>query len=151
MPTESGAEPQASAHRVVMLSLHTSPLAQAGIGDAGGLNVYVNELAHALADRGVSVDIVTTDLDGDGEDTAAEATPGDRVRTLHPGLRVHVLRVCKLCREDKSRLLQCIDDLSERALRSLHSADSQPVDVVHSHYWISGLAGIRVAARPEIQ
>ncbi|NDK30434.1 glycosyltransferase [Nesterenkonia haasae] len=148
MPIESGAASQTAARRVVMLSLHTSPLAQAGTGDAGGLNVYVNELAHALAKRGTTVDIVTTDLDGgcreDGSAFQDEAR--DRVRTLQPGLRVHVLRVCKRCREDKSRLLQCIEDLSARALASLLEADSQPVDLVHSHYWISGLAGISLAA-----
>jgi D-inositol-3-phosphate glycosyltransferase len=148
MPIESGAVTEAAARRVVMLSLHTSPLAQAGTGDAGGLNVYVNQLAHALADRGTTVDIVTTDLDEVSAPGYA-LPPGhteDRMSVLHPRLRVHVLRVCQRCREDKSRLLRCIEDLSERALASLARADSQPVDVVHSHYWISGLAGIRVAA-----
>lgn len=144
MPIESGADPQEAARRVVMLSLHTSPLAQAGTGDAGGLNVYVNELAHALASRGTAVDIVTTDLDGGcaQDSSTAHENSGDRVSTLQPGLRVHVLRVCKRCREDKSRLLQCIEELSRRALASLQMVDPQPVDLVHSHYWISGLAGI---------
>lgn len=133
--------------RVVMLSLHTSPLAQAGTGDAGGLNVYVNALSHALAARGVTVDIITTDLDGhDYDATGAGGQPaGDRVRTLHPGLRVHVLGVCPRCREEKSRLVECLHDLAERAVASIRAAGAEPVDVVHSHYWISGLAGITVA------
>ncbi|TLP71151.1 glycosyltransferase [Nesterenkonia sphaerica] len=147
MPIESGVGPDAAARRVVMLSLHTSPLAQAGTGDAGGLNVYVNQLAHALAERGTTVDIVTTDLDvapGQGPEFATQS--GDRRAALHPRLRVHVLQVCQNCREDKSRLLRCIADLSQRALVSLKSADPHPVDVVHSHYWLSGLAGISLAA-----
>lgn len=133
-------------NRVVMLSLHTSPLAQAGTGDAGGLNVYVNALAHALADRGVTVDIVTTDLDGSYRDPAPGDEPADDcVRTLRPGLRVHVLGVCQRCREDKSRLIECLEDLARRAATSLQRADPADVQVVHSHYWISGLAGMRVA------
>jgi D-inositol-3-phosphate glycosyltransferase len=45
--------------RVAMISLHTSPLDQPGTGDAGGMNVYVLELAKRLARRGVEVDIFT--------------------------------------------------------------------------------------------
>ena len=43
--------------RVAMLSVHTSPLEQPGTGDAGGMNVYVVEVAHQLARRGVEVEI----------------------------------------------------------------------------------------------
>ena len=45
--------------RVAMISLHTSPLDQPGTGDAGGMNVYVDQLARRLAARGVEVDIYT--------------------------------------------------------------------------------------------
>ena len=38
-----------SVQRVAVLSLHTSPLAQPGSGDSGGMNVYVRELAASLA------------------------------------------------------------------------------------------------------
>ena len=45
--------------RVAMISMHTSPLEQPGIGDAGGMNVYVLESAKRLARRGVAVDVFT--------------------------------------------------------------------------------------------
>jgi len=45
--------------RIAMLSVHTSPLDQPGTGDAGGMNVYVAELARALARRGAAVEIFT--------------------------------------------------------------------------------------------
>ena len=45
--------------RVAMVSVHTSPLEQPGTGDAGGMNVYVAEVAKQLAARGVEVDIFT--------------------------------------------------------------------------------------------
>ena len=46
-------------HRVAMLSVHTSPLATPGRGDAGGMNVYVAETARRLARRGIEVDVFT--------------------------------------------------------------------------------------------
>ena len=49
----------ADMQRVAMLSVHTSPLAQPGSGDAGGMNVYVHALASALARAGVGVDVLT--------------------------------------------------------------------------------------------
>ena len=45
--------------RLAVLSLHTSPLAQPGTGDGGGMNVYVRELASALARTGVACDVFT--------------------------------------------------------------------------------------------
>jgi D-inositol-3-phosphate glycosyltransferase len=44
---------------LAMLSMHTSPLAQPGAGDSGGMNVYVRELASSLAQAGVAVDVYT--------------------------------------------------------------------------------------------
>ena len=46
-----------SPNRVAMLSLHTSPLAQPGTGDGGGMNVYVRSLASALVRAGVECDL----------------------------------------------------------------------------------------------
>src|SRR5690348_6943357 len=46
-------------HRVAVLSVHTSPLAQPGTGDAGGMNVYVLQSALQMARRGVEVEIFT--------------------------------------------------------------------------------------------
>ena len=45
--------------RLAVLSLHTSPLAQPGTGDGGGMNVYVRELSSALARAGVACDVFT--------------------------------------------------------------------------------------------
>jgi len=45
--------------RIATLMVHTSPLDQAGVGDAGGMNVYVVESAKKMAAAGVEVDIFT--------------------------------------------------------------------------------------------
>ncbi|MBE1513511.1 glycosyltransferase [Nesterenkonia halotolerans] len=136
----SGAPPTGhQSMRVVMISLHTSPLAQAGSRDAGGLNVYVNELSRALAQTGVAVDIVTTDAD------AEQPLHADRLKVLSDGRRVHTLAVGSQARSEKSLLVGQVDALADRALRSLESASPAQVSAVHSHYWISGLAGIKIA------
>ncbi len=45
--------------RIATISMHTSPLDQPGIGDAGGMNVYIDQTSRRLAQRGVAVDIFT--------------------------------------------------------------------------------------------
>ena len=65
--------------RLAVLSLHTSPLAQPGTGDGGGMNVYVRELATALARSGADCDVFTR----------AWSVDLPPVVTLEPGLRIH--------------------------------------------------------------
>lgn len=117
---------------VMMLSLHTSPLAQPGSGDAGGMNVYIRQLAAHLASLGHSVEIVTA---GSGQD--AELAPGVRVRHLgltdHPGQPIS--------KEELPPLLPAISELLVREA----SAQGKLPDVLHSHYWLSGLVGLSLA------
>ena len=65
--------------RLAVLSLHTSPLEQPGTGDSGGMNVYVRELAAALARSGAACDVFTR----------AWAPGLPPVVDVEPGLRVH--------------------------------------------------------------
>src|SRR3954471_8491960 len=117
--------------RLAMISLHTSPLDQPGTGDAGGMNVYVIELARRLARRGVAVDIFTR-ATSSALDPIVEAGDGVTVRHIHAGpfegLTKHELpaQLCIFARE------------------VLRSEAAQPVghyDLVHSHYWLSGQVG----------
>src|SRR5271154_2512613 len=64
--------------RIAMLSVHPSPLAPPGGGDAGGLNVYVVETAKRLADAGTAVEIFT-------RATSSELAP---TVVMHPGVLV---------------------------------------------------------------
>ncbi|WP_146359846.1 D-inositol-3-phosphate glycosyltransferase [Arthrobacter yangruifuii] len=120
-------------NRVAMLSLHTSPLEQPGSGDAGGMNVYVRSVALELARAGTEVEIFTRAtnprLTGN-----VELAPGVTVRHVTAG------PVRKVPKEQLPYL-----DLAHAV------ADAQPFlldggfDVVHSHYWVSGTAGLSVA------
>lgn len=137
----------AAVPRVVMLSLHTSPLVQAGQGDAGGLNVYVNALSRSLRAAGVAVDIVTTSIE-----EAGSAEQADVVTVLEDGRRVHTLALPAHLlsgpdgRPDKNRLVEYVEDLAARAETSLagHGEPGEQI-ILHSHYWISGLAALHLA------
>ncbi len=117
--------------RVAMISLHTSPLDQPGIGDAGGMNVYVLELAKRLATRGVEVDIFTR---ATSSSVPPQVLAADGVLVRHiaagpfEGLAKGELpgQLCVFARE------------------VLRAEAAQPVghyDAVHSHYWLSGQVG----------
>src|SRR3954454_13303696 len=70
--------------RVAVLSLHTSPLAQPGSGDSGGMNVYVRELVSALAQAGVDCTTYTRATRADQPDVV-QVEPGHRVVHLPVG------------------------------------------------------------------
>jgi len=70
--------------RIALLSVHTSPLAQPGTGDAGGMNVYVWQTATRLARRGVEVEICTRATASTDEPVVQEA-PGVTVRNVVAG------------------------------------------------------------------
>jgi D-inositol-3-phosphate glycosyltransferase len=114
--------------RLCVLSYHTSPLAQPGTGDGGGMNVYVRELSSALARRGHEVDVFTRRDD---------PVPGDLV-TVEPGFRVHHVAAgpaTALSRDEFERFVPAFTEAVGAYLR-VHGADA-----LHANYWLSGLAG----------
>src|SRR5258708_33790292 len=76
--------PRRYPQRVATITVHTSPLEQPGTGDAGGLNIYVVEVAKLLAARGVEVDIFTRAVSRD-QPPVVELTPGGLVRHIEAG------------------------------------------------------------------
>ena len=72
---------------ISVLSLHTSPAAQPGQGDAGGMNVYVDHTVRALAAMGHVVDVFTADPNGNGTEQ-----PDAETVTLSENIRLHFLR-----------------------------------------------------------
>lgn len=114
--------------RVAFLSIHTSPLAAPGSGDAGGMNVYVDELATTLASRGVQVDVFTRGR------VAKEAA-------VRPGYRVVYLPDDPAGQPGPEALADAVGLFAEGVARWAvrHRA---AYDVLHSHYWLSGWAGL---------
>src|SRR4029077_2789703 len=73
-----------SLRRLAVLSVHTSPLAQPGAGDGGGMNVYVRALGSALARAGVAVDVLTR-AEHPEQPPVVEVEPGFRVLHVPAG------------------------------------------------------------------
>jgi len=117
--------------RVAMLSVHTSPLEQPGTGDAGGLNVYVVEVARQLARRGVEVEIFT-------RTTTAELDP---VVELEPGVLVRHVTAGPYEGLRKEDLPGQLCAFAAGVMRTAAHAPEGHYDLVHSHYWLSGQVG----------
>lgn len=118
--------------RIATLMVHTSPLDQPGIGDAGGMNIYVVESAQRMAAMGVEVDIFTRRTDSSAPDIV-EISQGVRVRHFE----------CGHGNLTKEQLPAHIAGLSREFLRILKTEN---YDVIHSHYWISGKVAMPAAA-----
>lgn len=114
--------------RIAVISMHTSPLAQPGIGDGGGMNVYVRELVSALANSGVQCTTYTRAWKA-GLPTTVEVEPNHRVVHVPSG-------AFNLPKED---LLGVVDDFTDGVAR--HIANTGGADLLHANYWLSGLAG----------
>src|SRR6202142_3675323 len=123
--------PRRFPRRIATISVHTSPLEQPGTGDAGGLNVYVVEVAKRLAARGVEVDIFTRAVSRD-QPQVAELAPGVLVRHLAAGPFEDL---------DKSDLPGQLCQFTFELLRTEAAHAPGRYDLVHGHYWLSGQVG----------
>ena len=117
--------------RVAVLSVHTSPLSQPGIGDAGGLNVYVLQTALHLARRGVEVEIFTR-ATSSADPATVRVAPGVLVRNVAAGPFEGL---------DKYDLPTQLCAFTAGVLRAEANHDPGHYDIVHSHYWLSGQVG----------
>ncbi|EOM77231.1 glycosyl transferase [Rhodococcus rhodnii LMG 5362] len=117
--------------RVALVSVHTSPLAQPGTGDAGGMNVYVLQTAKQLAQRGVEVEIFTR-ATSSSDLPAVEAAPGVTVRNVVAGPFEGL---------DKRDLPTQLCAFVAGVLREEARHEPGHYDLVHSHYWLSGQVG----------
>ena len=120
--------------RLAVLSLHTSPLAQPGTGDGGGMNVYVRELTSALARSDVACDVFTR----------AWSPDLPPVVDVEPGLRVHHVPAGPLEVLPKESLPSVVDEFTAGVLERMTTAPMAgelPYTSVHANYWLSGLSG----------
>jgi len=113
--------------RVAVISMHTSPLAQPGVGDGGGMNVYVRELVSALAHAGLDCTTYTRAWQA-GLPEVVNVEPNHRVVHISAG-NFEV---------PKNELLSVVDEFTENV--RAHIVASGGVDVLHANYWLSGLS-----------
>lgn len=114
-----------------MLSIHTSPLDQPGVGDAGGMNVYIVELATRLARRGVEVEVFTRATSSQLP-SVVEAAPGVLVRHVMAGPFETL---------PKEELPAQLCAVTSGVMRAEAAHPPGWYDLVHSHYWLSGQVG----------
>jgi D-inositol-3-phosphate glycosyltransferase len=114
-----------------VISVHTSPLAQPGTGDAGGMNVYVVQTALEMAKRGVEVEIFT-------RQTSSDLPP---VAELAPGVLVRHVVAGPFGGLGKEDLPSQLCAFTAGVLRDEAGQEPDWFDVVHSHYWLSGQVG----------
>ncbi len=115
-----------------MISMHSSPVGRLGTPDTGGMSVYIRELAREMGRRGHRVDMFTRKEPG-GAPVSAKAI-ADNVRLV--GLAAGNGEL------PKRALYPHVPAFCEALLR-FHAAAGRRYDLIHSHYWLSGVAGER--------
>ncbi len=116
--------------RIAMLSYHTCPLATLGGKDTGGMNVYVRDLTRELGHLGIHVDVFTRSQDEHVPHVVHELGFGNRVVHVPAGPETPKAR---------SELANYIPEFAE-GIKKFAAEKGITYDVIHSHYWMSGLA-----------
>lgn len=114
-----------------MLSVHTCPLAMLGGKETGGMNVYVRDLTIELGRRGVTVDVFTRSQDDHVPRVSHELGPTAQVIHIPAGPERPV---------SKEEIYAHLPEFAARVM-DFAQAHGRRYDVIHSHYWLSGMAG----------
>jgi D-inositol-3-phosphate glycosyltransferase len=117
--------------RLAALSMHTSPLAQPGTGDSGGMNVYVRELVSSLAQAGVATDVYVR-RGADDQPDVVDVEPGFRVVHIDAGAP-------DLSKEHLPEAIPAFADGVRDHLTTIGGTD-----LLHANYWLSAVAGHRL-------
>jgi D-inositol-3-phosphate glycosyltransferase len=124
---------RSKALKIAMLSIHSSPIGDLGTQDTGGMSVYVREMAKELGKKGHHIDIFT-------QHNAGKHDPVihlyDNVRLIHlpGGIRRNIA---------KSSLYEVLPQLFNE-LESFRIKENITYDIIHSHYWLSGILGLQL-------
>jgi len=117
--------------KIATLMVHTSPLDQAGVGDAGGMNVYVTESAKKMAQAGFSVDIFTR---------ANKPNLPESIQ-IADGVTVKHLLAGPFEGLSKEELPSQLGALTSAFMQHQKNLTNDYYSLLHSHYWISGQLG----------
>lgn len=121
--------------RIAMISYHTCPLATLGGKDTGGMNVYVRDLTRELGRFGVHVDVFTRSQDEHVPHVVHELGYGNRVVHIPAGPEEP---------RSKSDIAKYVPEFVDEVLK-FTAEKGITYDVIHSHYWMSGLAAEKLS------
>jgi len=121
--------------RVAMISFHTNPYLQPGEGNAGGMNVYVAQLAKSLADLGVEVEVFTRASSDLGDATY-------HLTEIAPSVRLWEISTPATGDLSKKELEKQVAPFTAGVQRVIDEQFADSLDLVHSHYWLSGATAI---------
>jgi D-inositol-3-phosphate glycosyltransferase len=119
--------------KIAMLSIHSSPIGDLGTRDTGGMSVYVREMAKELGRKGHHIDIFTQHNVG----------KHDPVIPLYDNVRLVHLPGGSLENMAKSSLYEVLPQLFYE-LESFRIEENITYDIIHSHYWLSGVLGLKL-------
>src|SRR5512134_1587590 len=119
---------------IAMLSYHTCPLATLGGKDTGGMNVYVRDLTRQLGASGLQVDVFTRSQDEHVPHVLHDLGYGNRVVHVPAGPETPL---------PKKELTAYIPKFVE-GIREFGRVKNIQYDLVHSHYWMSGVAALEL-------
>ncbi len=119
--------------RVALISEHASPVALVGGEDAGGQNVYVNELSRHLGRLGHEVDVFTR---RDDPETPEVIEWAENVRVVN-------LRAGPRRRIGKDAMWEHMPEFRDELLRHVLRTGAR-YDVIHGNFWMSGWVGVEV-------
>lgn len=123
---------------IAVVSVHTSPLARPGTRDSGGLNIYVRELSREMERRGHTMDIFTRRTEPDTPDVT-QISDATRVVQVQAG-------PFDAGKGEQRRHLKSF----RSGVTRFAAKTEREYDLIHSHYWMSGLVGLDLAARWEV-
>ena len=119
--------------RIAFISVHACPTVRLGLRDSGGMNVYIWNMVRQLAKQGIAVDVFTRRHD-EGDPESVEMFPGGRLIHINDGLP-----------DTPKELLPSLLSDFRNNLNKFVKAHRLKYDIVHSHYWLSGLVAAKLA------
>lgn len=122
--------------RVAMLSVHTCPLAMLGGKKTGGMNVYVRDLSHELGRLGLQVDVFTRSQDDCVPMVVHDLGAGARVIHVPAGPQAPI---------PVAEVGDYLDEFADGVVE-FAAAEGLHYDIIHSHYWLSGLVAEKLQA-----
>lgn len=123
------AVPVPAMKRIAMLSVHTCPLALLGGKKTGGMNVYVREFSREAGRQGVQVDVFTRSQDDCQPMIKHDLGFGGRVIHIPAGPERPI---------PLAEVGEYLDEFAEGVIQ-FAQAENIHYDIIHSHYWLSGL------------